>query len=228
MGTAGSGVSVGMNAQKIFEHSWANAENRVGSDKSKTRTAVLVKASDFSPVCFGDQAYDIYEQKMLTEPEKTRQELLFFDYFKMSLSSDKDRRPMATAVTGEVVPASKVFAAAFRAIHKSVFDRLLQSTAGRVEPGDLTWIITVPTMWSESAKQIMRLAALEGFPDTANHQIKIALEPEAAALCCRAQQLGGQLFLSSATASLSDLLKTGSSFIVADLGAGRPIFRSWR
>lgn len=227
-GTAGTGCAIGTNAKGIYEYSWARSENRVGSDKSKTRTAVLVNAADYSPVAFGDEAYDIYEQKLLADPEKTRKELLFFDYFKMSLSVDEktgavNRHPTVTAVTGETAPAAKIFAAAFRSIHESIFARLTQASS-RTKPCDITWIITVPTMWSEAAKQIMREAARAGFRDTLDSQIKIALEPEAAALCCRAQQLGRQLSLSSPNASLSDLLQVGSNFIVADLGAGTADF----
>lgn len=230
-GTAGTGCAIGTNAKGIYEHSWDNSENRVGSDRSKTRTAVLVNSHDHSPVAFGDQAYDVYDDRIAQNPEKARKELLFFDYFKMSLSDDGksgssiiNGNMTVTATTGELAPAIKIFAAAFRSIHKSVFDKLTQSSNGRIRSSDLVWIITVPTLWSEGAKQLMRKSAKLGFPDTADSQIKIAREPEAAALCCRAQQLERQLQLSSPLASLSEMLKPGSHLMVADLGAGTADF----
>jgi hypothetical protein len=221
----------------------------VGSDVNKTRTAVLISADDYKPLYFGDQAYDIYADNMMVDPEGTKKKMLLFDHFKMSLSNEAktaavaaaatttaaaatssasvsggSRRPMIAAATGELVPADKVFGAAFSLIHKSVYDRLRQSSANRLTPQDITWVITVPTLWDDSAKQIMREAARQGFPETKDTQIKIALEPEAAALCCRAKQLERQLSLSSPSASLSDVLKAGSNMIVADLGAGTADF----
>ena len=86
-----------------------SCDNRVGSDRSKTRTAVLVTNDiDYSPVAFGDAAYVRYAERYLQDEKQARKELLLFDYFKMTLAtdekSDSHKRPMVMSTTGEIAP----------------------------------------------------------------------------------------------------------------------------
>ena len=66
-----------------------------------------------------------------------------------------------TAVNGSQVSAVTVFANAL-CYFKELFMQELydQSSSGIVETA-IRWVITVPAIWSQSAKQFMRLAAYE-------------------------------------------------------------------
>jgi molecular chaperone DnaK (HSP70) len=69
----------------------------------------------------------------------------------------------------------------------------------------MSYIITVPAIWSDMAKNLTRKAASRaGFPDD---KITLITEPEAAALYC-------------ATNSLEVDLYDGDRFLVCDAGGG--------
>jgi hypothetical protein len=83
---------------------------------------------------------------------------------------------------------------------------------------DIRWCITVPAIWDDADRALMREAAAgAGFP-TGEHQLLLAIEPEAAALSCylrmaeledgsgRTEQLGPHL--------------DGTRFMVVDCGGG--------
>ncbi|MGH0175815.1 UNVERIFIED_CONTAM: hypothetical protein FKN15_071679 [Acipenser sinensis] len=67
---------------------------------------------------------------------------------------------------------------------------------------DVRWVITVPAIWKQPAKQFMRQAAYKSglvTPDNPE-QLIIALEPEAASIYCRKLRLHQMIDLSSKTA----------------------------
>ena len=61
-------------------------------------------------------------------------------------------------VAGRPVPAMKVFGTSIRALMNHLF---LAFTARGVdiEPTDIRWVLTVPAIWSDAAKQFMRKSA---------------------------------------------------------------------
>lgn len=56
--------------------------------------------------------------------------------------------------------------------------------AFQLSPEDITWVITVPAIWSEAAKQFMREVAVQT-KLVCPEQLYMALEPEVASLFCR-------------------------------------------
>ena len=205
-------------------------EGRLGSDRSKTRTAVLVSLRLIilrwlSEIWLSDE---YSSEKMLANPEKTRREVLLFDYFKMmTLASDEktgqsDKRPTVKSTTGVVAPANKIFSAAFSAIYKKhVFDRLTKSSGGLIQSRDITWIITVPTMCRTRPNRSCarrRCRAFPTWPELSN-QNRFGARSRGTLLSRPAARTTTFPVLAPRP-SLSDLLKTGSSFIVVDLGAG--------
>ena len=57
----------------------------------------------------------------------------------------------------------------------------------RVSAEDVRWVVTVPAIWRQQAKQFMREAAYQADIASARQpdQLVIALEPEAASVYCR-------------------------------------------
>ncbi|XP_062588781.1 heat shock 70 kDa protein 12B-like [Saccostrea cucullata] len=78
---------------------------------------------------------------------------------------------------------------------------------------DILWVLTVPAIWSDEAKQFMREAAIQaGIQD--DHLV-LALEPESAALLCK------QLALTKAAQDINiRMFDPGSKFMVVDCGGG--------
>ncbi|XP_052690632.1 heat shock 70 kDa protein 12A-like [Crassostrea angulata] len=78
---------------------------------------------------------------------------------------------------------------------------------------DILWVLTVPAIWSDQAKQFMRDAAIQaGIRD--DHLV-LALEPESAALLCK------QLALTKKAVDIKvQMFEPGSKFMVIDCGGG--------
>ncbi|KAL3871353.1 hypothetical protein ACJMK2_039360, partial [Sinanodonta woodiana] len=58
------------------------------------------------------------------------------------------------------LPALMVFSAAIRYLKNDLLDTLMK-TMNRIIPAeDILWVLTVPAIWDDQAKQFMRLSAL--------------------------------------------------------------------
>ncbi|XP_052814010.1 heat shock 70 kDa protein 12A-like [Mya arenaria] len=76
----------------------------------------------------------------------------------------------------------------------------------------IEWMITIPAIWSDSARQFMREAA-EG-AGIQHDRLRLVLEPEAASLFCRQQNI---ILTDSGT---RQQFAEGQKYVVADLGGG--------
>ena len=61
-------------------------------------------------------------------------------------------------VAGTPVPAMKVFGASIKALKNHLF-LMLAERGFEIEQKDIRWVLTVPAMWSDAAKQFMRKSA---------------------------------------------------------------------
>ncbi|XP_063416427.1 heat shock 70 kDa protein 12A-like [Mytilus trossulus] len=84
-----------------------------------------------------------------------------------------------------------------------------------IEDVDIYWVLTVPAIWSEQARQFMIKAAEKAGIDMDN--LSLALEPECAAVYCRNEEL-----IKNKDKMNSSLhsFRPGSKFMVVDLGGG--------
>ncbi|KAH3690945.1 heat shock 70 kDa protein 12B-like [Dreissena polymorpha] len=164
----------------------------------KTSTSVLLKQnSEFDS--FGFDAEDKYSS--LAGAGKHHGWRLF-RRFKMVLHNQRiSRSATVEDLEGKTFPAKQIFTMSLKYLRKHLLDALSLHTIGTRET-DIRYIITVPAIWGIAAKQFMREAAVEAGIDV--ERLKLALEPEAAAVCCEA--LGHTL--------------VGQKFMVVDLGGG--------
>ncbi len=82
---------------------------------------------------------------------------------------------------------------------------------------EIRWCLTVPAIWNDYQKQVMRKAAIEaGLPDDEKMLIFV-LEPEAAAHYAR---IAGVRTLGATGGRRANLLSPGSRFMIADCGGG--------
>jgi hypothetical protein len=224
-GMEGTGVAFGLDATHVYLEEVfpvvPGGMSRHGG--GKTRTCLLLNRATGVGEEFGDAAYARFCNAMYANESKAKEDYLLFDYFKAGLQADErghvDRETKIRSTSGEERPLLLVLTQMFKLSHKYVMARLLQ-TGPDLTAADLLWVITVPAIWSPMAQALMREAALAGFGGgTTNEQIIIGLEPEAAALYCRAQHQNlGHLYHTSPT-PISTLLKPGVRFLVMDCGA---------
>jgi len=222
LGTSCSGLSYAFvkNDDKIESDQMWPMSGSSRAPSLKTPTAVLL-APDATFVAFGEVAL----QKYIAMDPAEQLEHYYFDRFKMALYLDAKEGSTAkegsdltkstvTARNGKSLPLITVFAHALRYLRDHGLQRLKSVTGNAINMEDIRWVITLPAIWSEKSKHVMRLAAAEaGFLDgSANKQQKfmLALESEAAALCCRYYEN-----------KLSDnLTQVNTKLVVLDLGGG--------
>ncbi|KAH3690953.1 heat shock 70 kDa protein 12B-like [Dreissena polymorpha] len=164
----------------------------------KTSTSVLLNQNgEFHS--FGFDAEDKYSS---LAGEGKHHGWRLFRRFKMVLHNQRiSRSATIEDLEGKTFPAKPIFTMSLKYLRKHLLDALSLRTIGTRET-DIRYIITVPAIWGIAAKQFMREAASEAGIDV--ERLKLALEPEAAAVCCEA--LGHTL--------------VGQKFMVVDLGGG--------
>ncbi|XP_052816567.1 heat shock 70 kDa protein 12B-like isoform X2 [Mya arenaria] len=171
----------------------------------KTPTCVLLNPQkEF--VAFGFEAENKYLG--LVEQGKHKPWMLF-RRFKMLLHNNDGLNRNATVkdITGKKMPAMTIFEMSIRYLRDHLVAELKKQVGG-ISESDVLYVITVPAIWTDAAKQFMREVAVNAGIDS--DRIKLALEPEAASIWC--QQIN--------TSLKTDLSKTGSQYMVVDLGGG--------
>ncbi|XP_056407812.1 heat shock 70 kDa protein 12B isoform X4 [Hyla sarda] len=206
---------------------WEGGDPGVANQKTPTS---LLLTPDKTFHSFGYSARDFYHD---LDPEEAR-DWLYFEKFKMKIHSTSDltMKTELEALNGKKVQALEVFAHALRFFKEHAVHELKEQCPSLDENESIRWVITVPAIWKQPAKQFMREAAyLAGlvspeYPE----QLLIALEPEAASIYCRKLRLHQLIDLSSATffngfptercRSIDSSFRQGDRYIVADCGGG--------
>ncbi|XP_061665034.1 heat shock 70 kDa protein 12B [Syngnathoides biaculeatus] len=165
---------------------WEGGDPGVADQKSPT---CLLLTPDLHFHSFGFAARDFYHD---LDPDEARH-WLYFDKFKMKLHSTCDLT-LATeleAVNGRRVAAIEVFAHALRFFREHALKEVKEQSSSAPEGDRVRWVITVPAVWRQPAKQFMREAAyLAGLASAERpERLLIALEPEAASVYCRKLRL---------------------------------------
>eukprot|EP00058_Branchiostoma_floridae_P006842 XP_002592330.1 hypothetical protein BRAFLDRAFT_240194 [Branchiostoma floridae] len=185
-GTTFSGYAFSFTSSKdniIMNKNWGS---QVGFQAHKTETAVLL-GPNRKFKAFGYQASKTYSE--LEEKEATRH--YYFHRFKMELYTEKKLTKDTTIkdVNGKKLPALDIFAHAMRYLKDHMLNAIKVTVGSEkaIKNDDICWVLTVPAIWDDSAKQFMRQAAYKaGIANESNKgQLLIALEPEAAGVFCR-------------------------------------------
>ncbi|TKS92695.1 Heat shock 70 kDa protein 12B [Collichthys lucidus] len=188
-GTTSSGYAFSFTQDSEAIHMmkrWEGGDPGVANQKSPT---CLLLTPDLRFHSFGFAARDFYHD---LDPEEARH-WLYFDKFKMKIHSTSDltMETELEAVNGRRVRAIEVFAHALHFFREHALKEVKDQSSSVLEGEEIRWVITVPAVWRQPAKQFMREAAyLAGLvsPDCPE-QLLIALEPEAASIYCRKLRL---------------------------------------
>ncbi|XP_068081163.1 heat shock 70 kDa protein 12A isoform X2 [Anabrus simplex] len=165
---------------------WEGGDPGLNNQKTPT-TLLLTPEQEFHS--FGFAARDFFHDLDIQEAKKW----LYFDKFKMALHHDQDmnRNTKVRAANGHALPAFTVFAHALRHLKSQALQELSDQAGTDLSPDDIRWVITVPAIWRQPAKQFIREAAYQAGVCNPDHPegLLIALEPEAASICCRKLRL---------------------------------------
>ncbi|XP_053399339.1 heat shock 70 kDa protein 12A-like isoform X2 [Mercenaria mercenaria] len=190
------------------------AKNWTGDQlvSSKTPTCVLINPDGKTLDSFGYEAETKYAELATDELHKP---WFFFRRFKMMLFDKMKIQRQVTLEdeTGKRLPAKTVFSLAIHFLKNDLLKECHNQLADVLQEEDIQWVLTVPAIWNDAAKQFMREAAEDA--GILRSKLMIALEPEAASLFCRhlAVQKGDE------DMSLASF-KSGTKYIVVDAGGG--------
>ncbi|KAK3602710.1 hypothetical protein CHS0354_017152 [Potamilus streckersoni] len=163
---------------------------------------------------FGFEAENKYKD---FAAKQTHRQWFFFKHFKMMLHRNKNltRDTELEASNQGLMKAIDVFSEAIRAVTDHLYSTITTECGHAVKRSEIRWVLTVPAIWSDSAKMFMREAAekagIEG------DQLVLALEPEAASIYCKEQAIikeakdGGAILRH---------FNPGEKYMVLDLGGG--------
>ncbi|XP_053400595.1 heat shock 70 kDa protein 12A-like [Mercenaria mercenaria] len=133
-----------------------------------------------------------------------------FRRFKMTLYDSAKNLQIDTPledIMGKAMPAIDIFSHSIRFLKNHLLSTLNIRTIG-IRENEIQYVITVPAIWNERAKQFMRRAANKA--DIPNKQITFALEPEAASIWCQVVT----------KEKLTGLSEPSAKYMVVDLGGG--------
>ncbi|OWF39789.1 Heat shock 70 kDa protein 12B [Mizuhopecten yessoensis] len=198
-------------AREIFSNRWSSNVGALLSAKAPT-TALFDPEMTFHS--FGYEAEEKYADLI---QEKQQKEWHCFRRFKMKLHDRLilRRELEITDEAGRLFPAKKVFAESIRYLRNEVVATIEKRNPMK-NKDMIHWVLTIPAIWTEPAKQFMREAATEAGIPTAD--LQIALEPEAAAVYCRSLPEG--TLVDSQDREVTDAFRPGGSYMIVDLGGG--------
>ncbi|XP_071148616.1 heat shock 70 kDa protein 12A-like [Mytilus edulis] len=186
-----------------------------GNASLKVPTVLLLNP-DKNFVAFGHKAEDQYTDLLEKTPDEAHK-WYYFSRFKMQLYNNMKLKKSMTIkdITGKnELKAVDVFAFCIEYIWNTLFCRVKELITTLNEE-DVHWVLTVPAIWSEDARQFMIEAAKKAGID--GERLSLTLEPEAAAFCCKSDET--QRRASRPVGNIGSF-DTGARFLVVDLGGG--------
>ncbi|WAQ99452.1 HS12B-like protein [Mya arenaria] len=133
---------------------------------------------------FGYEAQKKYKELLKLDNHR---EWYLFKEFKMTLFQTnelKENTPVKDFQERKEMPAIDIFSNAIRYIKEKLLEHLGKQESGICDR-DIHWVLTVPAIWNDAAKQFMRTSATKVTAGILNEMLSIALEPEAASVYCR-------------------------------------------
>ncbi|KAL3879863.1 hypothetical protein ACJMK2_032141 [Sinanodonta woodiana] len=206
-----------------FKHEYDTDPTKIGARQwyggqlvsMKAPTTVLIKPDAKTFDSFGYEAETRYIE-LASDDNNEHKRWYYFRRFKMMLHGKMGLRRNIDIEdeTKKSLPAKTVFSLVIRYLKE---DMLKHSTdrmsSGHTREDEITWVLTVPAIWTYAAKQFMREAAVQA--GIKNENLKIALEPETASIFCRLLPVEKMIEGGGMTS-----FKPGSVYMVLDAGGG--------
>lgn len=201
---------------RILAHQiWNDGSKKVASNK--TPTCLLLK-SNGDIDSFGYEAERKFSDLCEDEDEDEKC-WYFFRRFKMKLQDPEVLSTLSVSTMirdemGKEYRAIEVFSKSIQCLNMKLMEELNRMKT-TVQPNDMFYILTVPAIWSDKAKDFMKKAAkMAGIDDD---KLSISLEPESASLYC--QYMPVERFLVGKEVQCS-LAAPGTVYMIVDLGGG--------
>ncbi|XP_052788090.1 heat shock 70 kDa protein 12A-like [Mya arenaria] len=199
------------NKNNIHTKNWQGSSHI----SQKAPTVVLIKPDGKTLHSFGYEAESKYADLAETGDHK---DWYYFRRFKMLLFDEKGikGKVLIEETGGKKLKAIDVFYQAIKYIKDDLITTIKkQLTGADFQESDVDWVITVPAIWNDAAKQFMRAAAEKAGIE--KRKLTLALEPEAASLYCRHLPIDKNVGHSDARLHK---FPEGTKYMVLDAGGG--------
>ncbi|KAK3602827.1 hypothetical protein CHS0354_026379 [Potamilus streckersoni] len=197
-----------------FKHEYEKDPTKVSTNQAWNSGNLLSFKQPTCVLCnpkreFDSFGYEAENKYSALAEDQEHHNWYFFRRFKMVLHEKQIKRGIEIEDDkGLKMPAIQVFGLAIRFLKDHLL-KTLEIRGTGLTADDIHWILTVPAIWTDSAKQFMREAANEA--GIAGGLLTIALEPEAAAMFC-------QLLSTDKLSSMGKF--DDKKYMVIDLGGG--------
>ncbi|NWW85302.1 HS12B protein, partial [Rhynochetos jubatus] len=155
LGTTSSGYALSFPSAPAALHlmrKWEGGDPGVANQKTPTSLLLTPEGTFHS---FGYMARDSYHH---LDPGEARR-WLYFEKFKMRIHSTGVSPPPTSrgggAANGKKIPALEVFAHALRFFKRHAMQELKEQCPELPERDAVRWVLTVPAIWKQPAKQFM-------------------------------------------------------------------------
>ncbi|HTJ69512.1 MAG TPA: Hsp70 family protein [Actinospica sp.] len=165
----------------------------------KNLSALLLDGSG-GVVAWGYEAQKLFQTESREHPEYE-----YAERFKMRLLPPEDAAGSGAAAGPGRSPQTLI-TAYLRSFYRFTLEQIIARSG--VAEDEITWCLTVPAIWKDRERQIMRDCAVAAGLPADTDRLLIAVEPEVAALYCRFD--GGY----------SEVGDVGDRFMVVDAGGG--------
>ena len=175
--------------QEDIEIGVPEGAGHVSVHDAKTPTNVLLDPQGRWVVSYGYKA----EQDYMAQPDNDG---LFFQRSKMSLHRPASDDPFVQAANGKKLRISIVLTRALEHIKKDVISKLNRGKNLCVSSTDITWVLTVPAIWNDWAKAMMRKAAHNAgvISEKQSEHLLFALEPECVCISVQSEEALGVIW----------------------------------
>ncbi|CAN0156085.1 unnamed protein product [Ascophyllum nodosum] len=191
----------------------------------KTETAILLDTETENVRAFGRAAREKFvelkerEEWILQEGSDARgavpaSEAMLFRWFKIALCEKRGYQSIhdisCVAEDGQNKPLFKVISSTLRHFKEDILAYLSSTSGVHIGVGDIIWVLTIPAIYDDFAKNFMRHAAhAAGIISTVgSSQLQLCLEPEAACLAVNMKE------------EALRLCSSGSTIMIVDCGGG--------
>ncbi|XP_060082490.1 heat shock 70 kDa protein 12A-like [Ylistrum balloti] len=202
---------------KIYCHKWYAKSGLALPSLKMPTTLLLTPDEEFE--AFGYEAEERYTKLV---DDNAHFGWHYFKHFKMNLYKPKVKLSRDTKLKDDQdqeVLALTVFAESIKYFKEMLHDNFKNAA---IKPTDdtITWVLTIPAIWDNTAKQFMREAAVKA--GIKNEHLLFALEPEAASVYCK--EIHVQRKTGDEGATFLTSYDPGTKYMVADLGGGTADF----
>ncbi|WP_143034576.1 MULTISPECIES: Hsp70 family protein [unclassified Streptomyces] len=148
----------------------------------------------------------------------------YVNSFKMSLAPTSSKEPGRPELPSEAISSEEAKELVALYLKKIFQEAMAEITRSGFSEDEIRWCVTVPAIWGDYEKQLMREAAeTAGLPKDPK-RLLLAYEPEVAAHYARVSGVR----TAKLTGKRANLLSPGSRFLVADCGGGTVDITAYR